>query len=139
MNSIITKVLLIIIPFIIIGCSKGTLEQAEIEMKYLHNTWIHAFEEQRNSSNQIYRPIDYKTFPSSWFRMKYIFAGDNSCQWLVLAADDGHYLQSGTWVQSRYNEFLILIYDSTGVLQKDLSFVIVDLQYNLLEIAPINL
>jgi hypothetical protein len=115
-----------------ISCKKST-EPSEFDIQDLYNTWVHSYEEQNNQ--KVFRPIDYKEFPASRFRMKYIFKENNLCQWLVLAMDDAHYLQSGTWVQEKSS---IFISDSNGTLQENISFSIINLKQKLLEIAPIN-
>ncbi len=127
-----------IILILTIGCSKSTTEPSGFDIQDLYKTWIHSFEEQNNYTQHIYRPINYKEFPASWFRLKYIFEPDSTCQWLVLADNDAHYLQFGTWEITSNNELTMLIYDSTGTLQEYVSFKIIDLQQDLLEMTPID-
>jgi hypothetical protein len=133
------KSLIFFAIFCIFSCSSSTdPEEDMIDMKYFSGSWLNSYEEEDTNTNFIYRPENYKSFPSSWFRMKYVFNEDNSCQWLVLAGNDAHYLKSGTWTQSRYNNNSIIIHDSAGVLQENKSFVIVRLEENLLEFKRIS-
>ncbi len=138
MNNSIKSLILISFICIFLCCSTNDPDQNEIDMSYFYKTWINSFEEQSTTKRFIYRPEGFKIFQPSWFRMKYIFNEDNSCNWLVLAPDDAHYLQSGTWISSRYNKNSVLIHDTAGILQEDLSFVIVNLKESLLEIKPIS-
>ena len=114
-----------------ISCSNST-ETSELDNEDIYTTWVHSYEEQNTYYPQLFRPIDYKEFGASRFRMQYTFNQDGSCQWLVLDAGDAHYFQSGTFLRI---EQTVLIYDTYGTLQDYISFKITNLKQNLLEIT----
>jgi hypothetical protein len=113
-----------------ISCSKST-EPSE----FIYNTWVHSYEEQDTYYPQLFRPIDYKEFGASRFRMEYTFNQDGSCQWKVLDPKDAHYLQSGTFLRV---EEKVLIFDTDGTLKEYISFKITNLKENLLETTRIE-
>ena len=105
------------------------------ELQDLYKTWVHSYEEQDMYYPQLFRPVDYKEFLPSRFRMQYTFNQNGSCQWMVLDPKDAHYLQSGTFLR---HEQTVLIYDTNGTLQEGVSFKIINLQHNLLETTRID-
>lgn len=117
-----------------ISCSKIT-ETSEFDIIDINKTWVHSYEEQDTYYPQLFRPIDYKEFGASRFRMQYTFNQDGSCQWMVLDPTDAHYLQTGTFVRK---EQAVHIYDTDGSLQETISFKIKNLKKNLLEITRIE-
>ncbi len=73
--------------------------------------WTESREENIQGSNVfIYRPCDFKVFPPSRYRFKMILRGGSICSWLVLASDDGHYMQDGTWTFKEETNELKLYY-----------------------------
>ena len=135
-TNILKLFLVVILISIFKSCSKSATESTGIDLKDLYTTWVHSYEEDSNNEIDTYRPDDYLEFPASRFRMKYVFSPNSTCQWLVLADDDGHYLESGTWEAMGSSELTILIYDSNRILQENISFKISNLEKNLLEIEP---
>lgn len=117
-----------------IGCRKVT-GPSEFNNGDLYKTWVHSYEEQNTYDPQLFRPIDYKEFEPSRFRMQYTFREDGSCQWMVLDPRDAHYLQSGTFLRT---ERTVFIFDSDERLQEDVSFKITSLEKNLLEATTIE-
>jgi len=68
----------------------------------LQGCWTDSNEENSQGSKvSIFRPCDYMVFPPSRFRFTMNLKSDSKCSWLVLAPNDGHYMQEGTWT---YNE-----------------------------------
>lgn len=60
--------------------------------------WVHSYEEDRaDAETRTFRPVTYKKFPPSRFRMAYKFASDGSCEWLKLAPNDAHRFQPARW------------------------------------------
>jgi hypothetical protein len=70
----------------------------KINKSDLFGCWTDSREENIQGSNVfIYRPCDYKGIPPSRYRFEMILRNDSICSWLVLASNDGHYMQDGTW------------------------------------------
>jgi len=63
----------------------------------LMKIWTQSYEENTVKDIQIYRPFDYLEFPISRYRQIYIFGENNFCQYRVLAPNDDHYLENGSW------------------------------------------
>ena len=121
------------------ACHKVPNEAAtDLDMSHFHKDWVHSYEEQTSDSVQIYRPHDYKDFPSSRFRMRYIFEQNGSCQWLVLHPADAHYLESGTWRTDGEDDREILLWDQQRSLQTDISFEILELRKDILKMKSID-
>lgn len=69
-----------------------------IELEFLPGHWVHSREEEpQNSTVEVFRPIGFREFPPSWFRMQYIFEEGGTCQWYYLAPNDGHHFRPGSW------------------------------------------
>ena len=124
-------ILFIITVVIILGCN--TIEPKDINIELLNKEWVHSREEEKDSI-LVYRPIDYKEFPTSRYRQMYFFADSGSCKYYVLSPYDAHYFEEGTW---EYKEDEILnIFNP----QKELiiSYKIITLKDNLLELLQLN-
>ncbi|MBK7103795.1 MAG: hypothetical protein IPH62_00725 [Ignavibacteriae bacterium] len=67
--------------------------------------WYHSFEEEIDSI-KIFRPYDYKEFPLTSYRQKYIFADNNVCQYFVLDPKDAHHYELGYWNYKSENQIL---------------------------------
>lgn len=61
-------ILFIITVVIILGCN--TIEPKDINIELLNKEWVHSREEEKDSI-LVYRPIDYKEFPTSRYRQMY--------------------------------------------------------------------
>lgn len=79
---------------IITSCEK---EDEINQISLLKRSWTQSYEEKSSEDIEIYRPSDYKDFPSGWYRQVFYFDDDNVCEYLVLAADDAHFMATGTW------------------------------------------
>lgn len=74
------------------------LSGQKISKSDLFGCWTDSREENSQGSHIfIFRPCDYKAFPPSRYRYKMDLKGSSICSWLVLAANDGHYMEDGTW------------------------------------------
>ena len=80
-----------------ISVSKSGKTRGGIDSMRLCRQWVHSFEEQKTDKDQIYRPVNFKTFPLSRFRMHYKFSINGECEWLSLAPDDAQRLKTGKW------------------------------------------
>lgn len=120
------------------ACHTEPTKPASLGWVNFYQSWVHSREEETVDSLDIYRPKGNQEFPESWFRMKYVFVEDNTCQWLVLHPADAHYLESGTWPTSSADKRVVLLYDSTGALQESISFRVISLQEDLLEITSLK-
>lgn len=80
------------------GCSLFS-EQIDPEgQDDLVGHWVHSYEEDAQGEEvQVFRPVTFKTFPPSRFRMQYVFRENGTCAWYYLAPDDGHHFREGTW------------------------------------------
>lgn len=102
--------------------------------KYLSQHWIHSYEEQQqNSTTQIFRPIGYKDFPLSRFRMEYNFKENGECEWYYLSPDDNHRFKKGKWKFDPKNKDILQI-TKDDVVE---SYKIIELNKDRLEIAEL--
>jgi hypothetical protein len=108
----------------------------EISKPHLPGCWTDSREENSQGSNVfIYRPCDYMVFPKSWFRFRMDLKSDSTCSWLVLAANDGHYMMDGTWtINKATNELMLINKEGKEVL----NFAIVEVLDNRLTIKKLN-
>lgn len=68
------------------------------DRELLTQHWVHSFEEDGDPiDGMIFRPVDSREFPPSWFRMAYVFHEGGALQWLALAPNDAHFLRPGSW------------------------------------------
>jgi len=103
----------------------------KISKSDLIGCWTDSSEENIQGSNEyIYRPCDYKIFPSARFRFKMNLKGGSVCSYLVLSPDDGHYMTNGSW---SFNEETnqLKIYDGDIEIFK---CIIESVEHNLLKI-----
>lgn len=68
-----------------------------IQKSMLEKGWTQSFEEKSSEGIEIYRPSDYRDFSISRYRQIFNFYENNICDYRVLAANDGHYMESGSW------------------------------------------
>lgn len=100
-------------------------------------SWTNSYEEEDiNRSPQIYRPSDYKEYPSSRYREQLTFNNDSNCKYLVLDPADAHYIKSGKWSMIDREKNIINILDSSGAVYK--KFQIVELKQDLLKLVFVN-
>jgi hypothetical protein len=106
--------------------------------KNLLGSWSHSFEEEPTQGDiEIYRPTDSREFPLAWFRMRYVFKENRSCEWHVLHPADAHYMQSGTWGVDHRDNRLVLIYDTDGLVE-NVSFRVVELTAEILRVKRLS-
>ncbi len=84
---------------LVAGCEKNDDELTQTSV--LEKSWTRSYEEETLEEIEIYRPSDSKDFPLSRYRQIFNFKDNNVCEYLILAANDAHYLESGFW---DYNE-----------------------------------
>ncbi|MDI6802417.1 MAG: hypothetical protein QME58_01050 [Bacteroidota bacterium] len=116
------KIFFFFYTLVLIGCnSDQILNSDEIDISELKKKWIHSREEETDSI-QIYRPVNYKVFPPSRYRQVYSFADSGECEYLVLAPNDAHYFENGTWTFNEDNKLLV-IFDSTQQAIRELKII----------------
>jgi len=107
--------------------------------KNLLGSWSRSLEEEPIPDDvEYYRPTGSREFPPTWFRMRYVFNEDQSCQWLVLHPADAHYMTSGTWKVDPHDKTVILIYDADGEVVESRSFRVVELTADILRVERIS-
>lgn len=106
------SLLLLLTMLLVFGCASDETPQPKaVFPEELINTWVASHEEGAG----VYRPSDYKEFPTSWFRQTYTFKKEGSCDYLMLSPMDAHTLETGTWAYDS-NTRLIRIYHADGSL-----------------------
>ena len=120
----------------IYSCEKNSTEPSkEFDIQNLFQSWTHSYEEKRQTDAiQIYRPSTFKDFPPSRFRMKYVFHENGTCEWLYLHPADAHYMKTGKWEIDPEDNNVILIYDTANKLLESVSFRIIELEKDILQI-----
>ncbi len=131
MKNIVSIIGFILVAFCFVCCDKDTDTQP-VQITLIENAWTASYEENTDEVISIFRPSDYKEFPPSMFRQRYIFHNDNSCEYLVLAPNDGHYMQSGYWSYDQNKQMVTIMNAESDVVSE---FKIVELKHNLLKIS----
>ncbi len=119
------------------SCGKGDNEFEEINViEELSRSWTNSWEEEDNHNPfvQIFRPSDYKEFPPAWFRQVYHFSSDFTCTYWVLASNDAHYMEEGSWRLENSEIIIISNEENQPVAQ----LKILELSTNLLKVERIN-
>jgi hypothetical protein len=123
------KIIIVVFSLIMImslyKCSEDTPEV------FLQKSWSRSYEEEISKEIQIYRPSNYKEFPPSRYREVFEFEANNVCRYLILAENDGHYMENGKW---EYNEStkIIKIFNSNSEIKYE--FEVVELTNDLLKL-----
>ena len=110
----------------------------------LIGSWTHSQEEQIESNILIYRPTDSKQFPPSWYRNTFSLNPDSTCDYLVLAANDGHYFEKGTWNYNEDTKILTISYTQREVaphlpqIDVVLKFEVIELKKNMLKLKSVS-
>jgi len=86
------KIIFLFFIMSIISC-----KQDETNNSPFLNCWIHSYEEDNADEIKHYRPCDYMEFAPSRYRNSFDLKENGSCTFLVLAANDAHYSENGTW------------------------------------------
>ncbi len=114
-TSIIGFIFLITI-FTIFSCSSEYPDPIDT---LLIECWTHSSEESTSNESAIFRPCDFQTFPVSRYRSRFTLRDDGTCDYLVLAQDDLHFLVEGSWSITAVRDSLTIVdEDSQVLLQK---------------------
>lgn len=90
----------------VIGC-EGDLSSEDL----LIGSWTNSYEEQEAESGiLIYRPTNFKEYSPSWYRNTFSLNSDGTCEYLVLAANDGHFFEKGIWNYDENTNILTITY-----------------------------
>lgn len=84
----------------------------------LHKCWT---QNEVGGDKEVYLVCDDPSLGPSWFRQSYSFTKDGRCDYLVLAPNDAHYVEEGSYKLKNDNS-LLEIKDKNGELL--VSFVI---------------
>lgn len=98
----------------------GEPEQRKDNAQFYQH-WVNSFEEQTGVV-QVFRPAGSREFPTSRFRMEYVFNADGSCQYKALSPMDAHSMKHCVFTKVGNK---VYVYDDAGVLIQDLSFTLV--------------
>jgi len=118
---ILTSVLMIV------GCEK---DDEVIKISLIENGWTQSSEEKASEEIEVYRPKGYKDFPASRYRQIFNFYSNNVCEYLVLSANDSHYMESGSWEYANKTT-IIKIFNSD--FRMVYQFEVLELSNNLLK------
>jgi len=114
------------------------------DVKNLVGSWSRSYEEEPIQTDpevahpEVYRPTESREFPPSWFRMRYVFNEDRSCDRFVLHPADAHYMTSGAWAVDPDDERVIWVYDADGVVNSAVSFRVIELTEELLRVERLH-
>ena len=112
------KIIIFFYALVLLGCNSDQIANSdEIDIDELKKRWIHSREEEIDSI-QIYRPFDYKEFPPSRYRQVYSFSDSGKCKYLILAPNDAHYFENGTWTYNGKNQLLVIFNSSQQVIRE---------------------
>ncbi len=129
------KLILLTVVFasamMIASCEKNDV----IQVSSLEKSWTQSYEEKISENIEIYRPSDYKDFSLSRYRQIFNFDDNNVCNYLVLAANDGHYMETGSW---EYNDKTNIIKIFSSNFEMLYEFEVVALTDNLLKLKATN-
>lgn len=129
------KFFLFTIVFTSVMISSCEQNDVVIQASLLEKGWTHSFEEKTSGEIEIYRPGDYKDFPLSRYRQMFNFEANNVCDYRVLAANDGHHMETGRW-EYKKKKNVIRIFNSKSVMIYE--FDILELTDNLLKMKAKN-
>ena len=134
MGNKMIKLFFFFYAFIFFGCNTVESQNTDtIVIDDLKKEWKHSREEEIDSI-QIYRPSDYKEFPISRYRQIYSFKDSGKCDYLVLAPNDAHYFEHGTWTYSEESRILIITDFSQQMIRK---FKLIILTKELLKVVQL--
>jgi hypothetical protein len=91
----------------LISCQKDN--DLEGNQDLLMGCWTHSLEEDSISGIETYRRCDYKDFAPTWFRQTYILRENQECDYLVLAPNDAHFIETGSWLWDEESRMLNII------------------------------
>lgn len=115
-------IILGVLVFTFISCHKSenvvtNVNANNISTDLLKNHWVRSDEEEIDSV-RLFRPNDYKEFPVSRFRQIYNFKDSGKCAYLVLAPNDAHYFDEGTWKYDANNQTLEIIDSNNSIVNR---------------------
>ncbi|MFT4663379.1 MAG: hypothetical protein ACI9VN_003397 [Patescibacteria group bacterium] len=73
----------------------------------LANCWTHSYED-NTDERETYLPCDAKDFQPSRYRAQFTLAENGTCTFSVLAANDAHTSDTGTWTYDSETKTLIM-------------------------------
>ena len=115
--------ILLVASVVCAGCADDPVDSLPpVDLSYSESadffgSWTRSYEEEAGPNNwaeQIYRPSDSRQFPPSWFRHRYVFDQDGTCEWRILHPTDAHYMEPATWKADSEDRNLISIYNPIG-------------------------
>jgi hypothetical protein len=122
--------LLFLFAFILLGTSCEKNEDAT-RMPLLEKSWTQSYEESTSESFEVYRPSDYQVFPVSRYRQVFNFKDNHVCAYRVLAPNDGHYMENGSWTYNAVTHRIKIFSPNFSLLY---AFEVVELQDNMLKL-----
>lgn len=132
MKKLIFFALVFILNIFILGCEK---EDELIQASFLKMKWIESYEEKTSEEIEIYRQGNLEDFPPSRYRQVFNFGDSNKLEYRVLAANDAHYMTSGSW-EIDYETKIIKVYNSDS--EKIYEFEIAELTDQVLKLKVNN-
>jgi len=122
--------IIIVIFSLIMAMSFNNCNEITPEV-FLQKSWSRSYEEEISKEIQIYRPSNYKEFPPSRYRQIIDIEPNNTCKYLVLAKNDGHYMENGKWEYDESTK-IIKIFNSNSEITYE--FEVVELTNDLLKL-----
>ncbi len=116
--------------FMMTSCEES---KNRLQIELLENNWTQAFEEKLSDDLEVYRPSDYKDFPVARYRQVFNFHENKVCEYLVLAENDGHYMETGTWEYDPKTNRIKILNSETEIVH---DFEVVQLSEDLLKLEP---
>jgi len=104
---------LLLVFTVLFSVSQGCAQNKNIDESSLLGCWTNSYEESASSTNEIYRPCEYKKFPPSRFRFSMALSEGGVCQYFQLSPNDAHGMMDGTWTLDAANGTLT-IFDGEG-------------------------
>lgn len=115
------------------------LPESTMEAAALAGDWTHSYEEEAGASDeQWFRPSQSREFAESWFRMRYHFEADGTCEWMWLAPNDAHEMRPGTWDFDDKDPRFVRVYDDEGRFLEHVSFRVLGLDGSLMRVTTID-
>ncbi len=88
----------------------------EDNSKLLAQCWTHSYEDNIDE-RQTYLACDAKDFPPSRYRARFTLAKNGTCTFSVLAANDAHTEDTGTWTYDSETKTLVIKGSNGAVAQ----------------------
>ncbi|MCE3228507.1 MAG: hypothetical protein K0S32_3058 [Bacteroidetes bacterium] len=82
-----------------------------------YTCWAAAYEEDDQKANtKVYRQCDFKNFKPSFYRQRFVFKKDGTCQVLMIGETDAHYFLDCKWTYNK-KKGLVAITETTKKLE----------------------